>query len=82
MATAPSAPNAIDSREPTGLALADLDGDGALDLVVATPLAAAPSTITIFHNLGGGTFDAPIAIESPLAKFHVAVAESRRRWSA
>jgi hypothetical protein len=40
--------------EPTGLAAADIDGDGDIDLIAA---ASRPASLSAFRNLGDGGFD-------------------------
>jgi len=45
--------------QPTDLAVADLDGDGASDAVVSLD-ASAPAGVTLLTNEGGGTFAPPV----------------------
>jgi hypothetical protein len=59
---------------PMGLAAADFDGDGHLDLVVGDEFSA----LRVFLNLGDGTFAAPTSLAGGLGPTHVAVADFNR----
>ncbi len=45
-----------------GLVLADLDGDGVLDMIVSTE--TAPGGIRVFHGVGDGTFGAEVPYDT------------------
>ena len=57
------APAAISAgMKPLGLAAADLNGDGKLDLVIADSGANGTGAVYVALNQGGGVFHAPVAV--------------------
>jgi len=57
---------------PQGVAAADLDGDGNIDLAVAN---GQSNTISILHGLGDGTFAAPVNLPDGAGPYGIAVAD-------
>ncbi len=64
---------ALGTAYPNGIVLADMDGDGRLDII-----AANGSTLSILRGLGNGTFSSPINIDSINDATSVAVADFNR----
>jgi hypothetical protein len=67
------------SYEPNGLAVADLNGDGKMDLIVAMSEcldnSCGTGIVEVFLGNGDGTFQAPLNFSAPQQEFSVAVAD-------
>lgn len=72
----PKVVNVAAGFNPRTLAVADVNGDGKPDLIVATGVDAASSSfqISIFLGKGDGTFSAPLAVPVPAGETPNAIA--------
>src|SRR5208283_971307 len=59
----------------SGIAAADLTGNGKLDLIVPITDAFQPYEFSILKNKGNGTFDTPVNYELPIAPDAVAAGD-------
>jgi hypothetical protein len=69
--------NLIGAEGPRDLAVGDLDGDGAVDLVTANSPSGrlGPPLVTVFRNLGGGDFAGPLFLTAARYPESVALAD-------
>jgi hypothetical protein len=58
--------------EPMALTMADVNGDGKLDVVISNQF---PNTVSVLDGNGDGTFEAPTALSAGPESFSVAVAD-------
>ncbi|HEY3862253.1 MAG TPA: VCBS repeat-containing protein [Verrucomicrobiae bacterium] len=63
------------ATEPAGLALADINGDGKVDLIVATNRGASAGAVLVYANNGSGVFGLRNAINLPFSLSGLAVGD-------
>jgi hypothetical protein len=74
----PSAYFTVNGVGPDGIAAADLNGDGKVDLVVANNNFQQPSTISVLLGNGNGTFQAPVNYNVGSGPAGIAIADYNR----